>query len=130
MKNNVLTQTDLSLPVFIKGKVRDTYRLGEYLLIIATDRISAFDVILNEGIPFKGAVLNQISSYWFNKTADIIRNHIIEIIVSDSQLDKYFSTSEKAFIQQPTPRKSHGSQEGLKDCLLNVSSAVILRARQ
>ena len=58
----VLLNSDLTLPVFVKGKVRDTYDLGRQLLIIATDRISAFDVVLPCGIPDKGRVLNQISA--------------------------------------------------------------------
>ena len=61
-----------------RGKVRDTYDLGEgRLLMVATDRISAFDVVLPGGIPGKGQVLNRISSFWFGKTAHIIPNHLI-----------------------------------------------------
>lgn len=66
-----------------RGKVRDIYDLGEKLLIVVSDRISAFDVILPEGIPGKGAVLNQISKYWFDNTTDIIPNHLISTEVSD-----------------------------------------------
>ena len=72
----VLLTTDLPLPLFIRGKVRDTYDLGEYLLIVATDRISAFDVVLPGGIPDKGKVLNQLSAWWFEQTADVIANHV------------------------------------------------------
>jgi phosphoribosylaminoimidazole-succinocarboxamide synthase len=60
-----------------RGKVRDIYDAGDNLLIVTTDRISAFDVIMNDGIPFKGIVLNQISKYWFEKTKEIIKNHFI-----------------------------------------------------
>jgi phosphoribosylaminoimidazole-succinocarboxamide synthase len=60
-----------------RGKVRDVYGMGENLLIVSTDRISAFDVVLPNGIPGKGFVLNQLSRYWFEKTADIVPNHLI-----------------------------------------------------
>ncbi|HWR72734.1 MAG TPA: phosphoribosylaminoimidazolesuccinocarboxamide synthase, partial [Nitrospirota bacterium] len=60
-----------------RGKVRDIYDLGDSLLIVATDRISAFDVVLPNAIPEKGRVLTQISKYWFSKTSDIVRNHLI-----------------------------------------------------
>ena len=79
-KTAVLLNSDLPLPVFVKGKVRDTYDLGKHLLIIATDRISAFDVVLPCGIPDKGRVLNKISAYWFNETKNIIPNHVIELV--------------------------------------------------
>ncbi len=60
-----------------RGKVRDIYELEEHLLIVTTDRISAFDVVMNEGIPAKGIVLTQISKFWFSQTEDIIPNHFI-----------------------------------------------------
>lgn len=66
-----------------KGKVRDIYDLGNELLIIATDRISAFDYILPDKIPEKGKILTQISSYWFEQTASIIPNHIISTHVQN-----------------------------------------------
>jgi phosphoribosylaminoimidazole-succinocarboxamide synthase len=66
-----------------RGKVRDIYDLDDALLIVATDRISAFDVIMNEGIPDKGYVLTQISAFWFNLMADIVPNHIISTDVRD-----------------------------------------------
>jgi phosphoribosylaminoimidazole-succinocarboxamide synthase len=66
-----------------RGKVRDIYDLGDALLIVATDRISAFDVVLPNAIPEKGRVLTEISSYWFSKTADIIQNHLISTDVRD-----------------------------------------------
>jgi phosphoribosylaminoimidazole-succinocarboxamide synthase len=66
-----------------RGKVRDIYDLGDKLLIVATDRISAFDVVLPNGIPEKGKVLNQISKYWFERTKDIIRNHLISTEIDD-----------------------------------------------
>ncbi len=64
-----------------RGKVRDSYRIDEKRrMIVVTDRISAFDNVLENAVPFKGAVLNGISNYWFEKTKDIIDNHIIEVI--------------------------------------------------
>ncbi|OBW62435.1 MAG: phosphoribosylaminoimidazolesuccinocarboxamide synthase [Dehalococcoides mccartyi] len=91
----VLMETALPLPSFIKGKVRDTYLLGDKLLIVASDRISAFDVILPSGISGKGRVLNRISSFWFEKTAHIIPNHVIELVENTSCLDKYLPSAER-----------------------------------
>jgi phosphoribosylaminoimidazole-succinocarboxamide synthase len=72
-------QTDFPLPLFGKGKVRDTYDLGEQLLIVATDRISAFDSVLPTGIPHKGQVLTALSAFWFRMTAGTVPNHLISI---------------------------------------------------
>ncbi|MEJ5350025.1 MAG: phosphoribosylaminoimidazolesuccinocarboxamide synthase [Melioribacteraceae bacterium] len=81
---NTITTTNFdNLKFYKRGKVRDIYDLGEHYLIVSTDRISAFDVIMNEGIPYKGAVLNQISAFWFNYTKDIIDNHLVSIDVDD-----------------------------------------------
>ena len=66
-----------------RGKVRDIYDAGENLLMVATDRISAFDFILPDEIPFKGEVLNRISAFWFDKFADIVPNHLISIDPAD-----------------------------------------------
>ena len=75
----ILLQTDLPQPVH-RGKVRDTYDLGDgRLLMVATDRISAFDVVLPDGIPDKGAVLTQLSAFWFEKTAEVVPNHFIRL---------------------------------------------------
>lgn len=66
-----------------RGKVRDIYDAGENLLMVATDRISAFDFILPDEIPFKGEVLNRISAFWFYKFADIVPNHLVSIDPAD-----------------------------------------------
>ncbi len=66
-----------------RGKVRDIYEFDDALLIVATDRISAYDVVMAQGIPFKGKVLTQISEFWFDQTRDIVQNHIISSIVYD-----------------------------------------------
>ena len=62
-----------------RGKVRDIYDLGDRLLIVATDRISAFDVVLPNGIPGKGAVLTQLSAFWFEHTAAVVPNHFLRL---------------------------------------------------
>lgn len=77
MNNSPVLQTEFPLPLFGRGKVRDTYDLGDKLLIVATDRISAYDSILPTGIPYKGQVLTALSAFWFVKTADIMPNHLI-----------------------------------------------------
>ncbi len=78
MSEKGLLSTDLpNLRFFKRGKVRDIYDLGDKLLIVSTDRISAFDVVLPCGIPYKGKVLNKLSCFWFNLTKDIIPNHVI-----------------------------------------------------
>lgn len=94
-KSNVLLKTDLPLPLFIRGKVRDTYDLGDYLLIVTTDRISAFDVILPCPIPDKGRVLNQMSAFWMAKTAHILPNHLIESVSDAAVLDKYLPEGKR-----------------------------------
>jgi phosphoribosylaminoimidazole-succinocarboxamide synthase len=75
-----LTQSTLDLPLLARGKVRDIYDLGDKLLIVATDRISAFDVVLPTGIPDKGLVLTQLSAFWFERTGDIVPNHFIRVV--------------------------------------------------
>lgn len=90
--NKVILKTDFPELNFVKrGKVRDIYDLGDYLLLVATDRISAFDVVLPNGIPGKGRVLTQISIYWFKQMVDIIPNHIVATKVENfpEPLHKY-----------------------------------------
>jgi phosphoribosylaminoimidazole-succinocarboxamide synthase len=80
----VVTETNFpNLKLLKRGKVRDMYEVGEFLLIVASDRISAFDVVLSQGIPFKGKVLTQISRYWFERMRDIVPNHLISTEVDD-----------------------------------------------
>jgi phosphoribosylaminoimidazole-succinocarboxamide synthase len=66
-----------------QGKVRDIYEIGDQLLLVATDRISAFDYVLGSGIPDKGKVLTQLSAFWFDQTRDIVPNHLLSIDVGD-----------------------------------------------
>jgi len=77
-KDEVVLSTDFSeIELFKRGKVRDIYQIRDRLLIVATDRISAFDCILPDGIPYKGKILTGLSKFWFNATQDIISNHLI-----------------------------------------------------
>lgn len=80
MRYEVILETSLPLPLFKRGKVRDIYDLGDRLLIVSTDRISAFDVVLPNGIPFKGEALNRLSVFWFREVRDLVPNHILDII--------------------------------------------------
>jgi len=81
--STALRSTNLPFPAFRRGKVRDVYELGSQLLIVATDRISAFDCVMPQGIPDKGRILTQVANYWFGATADIIPNHLIATKVAD-----------------------------------------------
>ncbi len=80
MTQDVVTETNLPFPTFKRGKVRDVYDLQDRLLIVSTDRISAFDVILPNGIPHKGEALNRLSNYWFDKTRKIVPNHVLDVV--------------------------------------------------
>jgi phosphoribosylaminoimidazole-succinocarboxamide synthase len=80
MSYDVLLETNLPFPIFKRGKVRDVYNLDKRLLIVSTDRISAFDVVLPNGVPHKGEALNRLSVYWFNQTKNIISNHILDVV--------------------------------------------------
>ena len=84
MTKEVTVETDLKgLKLLGRGKVRDIYDLGEHLLIVATDRISAFDVIMQNGIPDKGKTLTQISKYWFEVMKGTVPNHLVSVNVRD-----------------------------------------------
>jgi phosphoribosylaminoimidazole-succinocarboxamide synthase len=80
MQEEIITETNLPLPFLKRGKVRDVYDLKDRLLIVSTDRISAFDMVLPNGIPFKGEALNRLSNYWFEKTKEIVANHILDVV--------------------------------------------------
>ena len=80
MQNEVVMETNLPLKLFKRGKVRDVYAVDDKLLIVSTDRISAFDVVLPNGVPHKGEALNRLSVYWFDDTKKIIPNHILETV--------------------------------------------------
>ena len=79
-----LMQAKLSLPLLHRGKVRDIFDIDEkHMLIVTTDRLSAFDVVFNEPIPEKGKILTSIANYWFKKTNHIIQNHLTEININE-----------------------------------------------
>ncbi len=95
--SKIILRTDFPDIPFIKsGKVRDIYDLGDYILLIATDRISAFDVVLPDGIPGKGRVLTRISLYWFKQMEDVIANHLeaAEVKEFPETLHKYSDVLE------------------------------------
>src|SRR5437868_5802516 len=77
LRTMVSVYSPISLPLFRRGKVRDVYDLGDQLLMVATDRISAFDFVLPTVIPDKGKILNEISVFWFKKLDGVIANHLI-----------------------------------------------------
>jgi phosphoribosylaminoimidazole-succinocarboxamide synthase len=107
---SVLLEIDLPVPLFRRGKVRNVYDLGDKLLIVSTDRISAFDVVLPCGVPDKGMVLNRLSAYWFEKAVHILPNHLIKVVDSDVVLSEVKSLS--------------GYSEGLPDSLIGRSMLV------
>src|SRR5947209_17376234 len=77
MCGDVILETALPLPLVARGKVRDIYDLGDRLLFLATDRISAFDCILGSGIPCKGQVLTQMSLFWFDFLKEVVPSHLV-----------------------------------------------------
>ncbi|MBL1213646.1 MAG: phosphoribosylaminoimidazolesuccinocarboxamide synthase [Ignavibacteriae bacterium] len=92
MSKKVLLQTDYKdLKLFKRGKVRDIYEVDDNYLIISSDRISAFDVIMNEGIPYKGQILTEISKFWFEFSEKMIDNHLISTDVNEfpEEVKKY-----------------------------------------
>jgi phosphoribosylaminoimidazole-succinocarboxamide synthase len=97
MATNAVEQTSLAgLPLPRRGKVRDVYDLGDTLLLVATDRISAFDTVLSPGVAGKGVILTQLSNFWFRKFENEVRNHLIETDASrfPSPLDQSRSLLE------------------------------------
>jgi phosphoribosylaminoimidazole-succinocarboxamide synthase len=99
--SHVLLDTQLDgLSLVRRGKVRDVYAVGDHLIMVATDRISAFDYVLGSGIPDKGRVLNQLSAFWFGRTGHIIKNHLISTHVND------YPDSVSAFAAQLDGRSS------------------------
>jgi phosphoribosylaminoimidazole-succinocarboxamide synthase len=84
MPSDLVLETQLpGISLQRRGKVRDVYDLGEHLLIVATDRISAFDYVLGSGIPDKGKVLTQLSAFWFGRVEDLVPHHLVSIDVGD-----------------------------------------------
>lgn len=100
MTTATVQQTNLSLPLIARGKVRDIYAVGtDKLLLVTTDRLSAFDVILPNPIPDKGRVLNQISLFWFEKFKHIIPNHVITADITKMGLDSALLKEHGAYLE-------------------------------
>ncbi|MQC47961.1 MAG: phosphoribosylaminoimidazolesuccinocarboxamide synthase, partial [Chloroflexi bacterium] len=102
--------TDLQLPKLHQGKVRDIYQMpdgadGPRLLLVATDRISAFDVVMDEGIPRKGEVLTRISQYWYDKTAAVVPNGFISIL-DETNGDDFGITDPRYFGRSMVMRRA------------------------
>ena len=110
-KSVVLMNTDLSLPLFRRGKVRDVYDVGDKLLIVSTDRISAFDVVLPCGIPDKGRVLNQLSAFWFNKTAHILPNHLVRVIDGEDTLQDIIAGASTVIARNKVTKQSQRERD-------------------
>lgn len=116
---DAITNTELKLPLLHRGKVRDVYSFGENILLVATDRVSAFDVVFNEGVPHKGEVLNMLSAFWFNKTKDIIDNHMLTLEMPEG-LPPYLN-GRGMIVKKATPMKievivrGYLTGSGLKD---------------
>jgi phosphoribosylaminoimidazole-succinocarboxamide synthase len=107
----VLMNTNLPLPLSRRGKVRDVYDLGDKLLIVSTDRISAFDVVLPCGIPDKGNVLNQLSAFWFKKTARILPNHLIKVIDSADVLRDVIASTAAVIARNEVTKQSQKKRD-------------------
>jgi len=103
-----MTTTIQSLQLFHQGKVRDTYVVDdEHFLMVTSDRISAFDVIMNEAVESKGQILSRVSNFWFHKTESIIKNHLTDIspesVVSDHEIQLIKDRSVVVKRLQPLP---------------------------
>jgi phosphoribosylaminoimidazole-succinocarboxamide synthase len=103
--SRTLLQSPLPSPTY-KGKVRETYDLGERLLIVATDRISAFDVVLPTGIPDKGDVLTQMSAWWFERTSKVVPSHFIRLADGSAADDLPFELPQDLIGRSTIARKA------------------------
>lgn len=108
MAVNIVLKTEMpEIGAPKRGKVRDIYDLGEHILLVATDRVSAFDVVLPNGIPGKGRVLTGISLYWFRQMESIVRNHLVATEITDfpEKLKKYADILEgrAMLVKKATP---------------------------
>ena len=102
---SVLLQTPLPNAIH-RGKVRDLYEIGDRLLIVATDRISAFDVVLPNGVPGKGAVLTQISAFWFERTSAVVPNHFLRLADGTADDDLPFALPDELIGRSTIVRKA------------------------
>lgn len=103
-----------------RGKVRDIYDLGDRVVLVATDRISAFDVVLPSAIPHKGRVLTQLSRFWFDKTADIVKNHLLT-----TNHDDVVAALREAGVAIAVPDGRHTRVEGSEESLADEARAAI-----
>ncbi|MCA9831884.1 MAG: phosphoribosylaminoimidazolesuccinocarboxamide synthase [Dehalococcoidia bacterium] len=103
--DNVLLESDLPNRAH-RGKVRDTYDLGDRLLIVATDRISAFDVVLPAGIPRKGEVLTRLSAWWFGRIASVVPHHFISLITKENAGEVPLPLDERYYGRSMLVRKA------------------------
>ncbi len=102
---SVLLESTIPNPTY-RGKVRDTYDIGDRMLIVATDRISAFDMVLPTGIPDKGKVLSQMSAWWFEHTKDVVPNHLIRIADGTAADDLPFALPPELIGRSTIARKA------------------------
>jgi phosphoribosylaminoimidazole-succinocarboxamide synthase len=107
----------LNLPLFKEGKVREMYRVEDDLLMVATDRLSAFDVVLNEPIPHKGEVLTQLSRFWFERTEDIVVNHMISAD-ADEIIERYPPLAETRDLWDRRSMLVHRTEPFLVECVV------------
>ena len=102
---DVLIESDLPNRAH-RGKVRDTYDLGDHLLIVATDRVSAFDVVLSGGVPRKGEVLTRLSAWWFDRIKEVVPNHFVTLITAENKNVIPFELAPKYFGRSMLVRKA------------------------
>ncbi len=102
---DVLLETDLPHRLH-RGKVRDTFDLGDRLLIVATDRVSAFDVVLQGGVPHKGEMLARLSAWWFERIKEVVPNHFIALITAENRELVPFRLDERYFGRSMVVRKA------------------------
>jgi phosphoribosylaminoimidazole-succinocarboxamide synthase len=105
MTDVMLYAQDVPFPLFRRGKVRDLFDLGDELLMVATDRISVYDVILPSAIPRKGEVLNRLSRFWFDRSASVVPNHL-----SSSRLADYLEEKELVALLEPRSMIVHKTE--------------------
>ncbi|HMS57664.1 MAG TPA: phosphoribosylaminoimidazolesuccinocarboxamide synthase, partial [Tepidiformaceae bacterium] len=102
---DLLLETDLPNRLY-RGKVRDTFDLGDRLLIVATDRVSAFDVVLEGGVPRKGEVLSRLSAWWFERIREVVPNHFITLVTAETSHLLPFAIDERYYGRSMIVRKA------------------------
>ncbi len=102
---DLLLETDLPNRLY-RGKVRDTFDLGDRLLIVATDRVSAFDVVLEGGVPRKGEVLSRLSAWWFERIREVVPNHFISLVTAETSHLLPFAIDERYYGRSMIVRKA------------------------